>query len=117
VVARNKTVSKYTFKPKTQPGMEPVLIERLQSKCHCCHQYNWWESIYGAVACGVCHPPVKEDLVKKWYTVQPQAPVKKKPQEIRNVRVILIRDLERVWSEFIGKEPDLNELLEELFNA
>lgn len=24
-----------------------------------------WTSIYGAVACGVCHPPVSEDIVRK----------------------------------------------------
>lgn len=34
--------------------------------CSICHRWAWWESIYGSIVCGFCHPPADHDLVKSW---------------------------------------------------
>ena len=39
-------------------------IEELRP-CRVCHENAWWLSVYGALRCGVCHPPVP-GAVKKW---------------------------------------------------
>jgi hypothetical protein len=33
--------------------------------CRICGENAWWLSVYGALRCGVCHPPVP-GAVKKW---------------------------------------------------
>jgi len=34
-----------------------------------CHTWNWWESVYGAMLCGYCHPPpADQNLVKHGLT-------------------------------------------------
>lgn len=34
--------------------------------CFACQSTTRWVSIYGAVICAACHPPVDEHLVKEW---------------------------------------------------
>jgi hypothetical protein len=34
--------------------------------CYACGGTRHWKSIYGAVVCGGCHPPVNPDLVAEW---------------------------------------------------
>ena len=34
--------------------------------CHICHEFAWWLSTHGVLVCGVCHPPARPGLVKKW---------------------------------------------------
>lgn len=36
--------------------------------CFACRATTRWVSIYGAVICAHCHPPVDDDLVKEWLT-------------------------------------------------
>lgn len=34
--------------------------------CPACQEYAWWESTYGCLVCGVCHPPARPDLIRRW---------------------------------------------------
>ena len=47
---------------------EKLMEERLWEirPCHWCGGTNKWESIYGAIVCSYCHPPIKPKLVKRW---------------------------------------------------
>jgi hypothetical protein len=36
------------------------------SGCYTCKATRFWESIHGAVICGVCHPPANTGLVVNW---------------------------------------------------
>lgn len=46
-------------KPESKP-------EQTISACPCCHESNWWVSVYDVKICGVCHPPGAAKMVKKW---------------------------------------------------
>ena len=50
---------------KAQPLLEAGKITELKA-CHNCKTYSWWLSIHGVLRCGVCHPPPREGLVKRW---------------------------------------------------
>jgi hypothetical protein len=49
---------------KAQPLLRAGKITELKG-CHICHKYAWWLSMYGALRCGVCHPPVS-GAVRRW---------------------------------------------------
>ncbi len=34
--------------------------------CPACHERAFWESVYGALRCGVCSPPASVSLVSRW---------------------------------------------------
>lgn len=34
--------------------------------CSTCHENAWWESVYGALRCGCCHPPASFAAVRRW---------------------------------------------------
>lgn len=34
--------------------------------CHWCGGTDKWESIYGAIVCSHCYPPINPRLVKRW---------------------------------------------------
>ena len=44
-----------------QPVRKPEEIVQ-SNVCSTCHKYAWWESVYGRIVCGVCHPPRRERL-------------------------------------------------------
>ncbi|MGD0656646.1 MAG: hypothetical protein ABSD38_01105 [Syntrophorhabdales bacterium] len=55
-----------------EPTSEEVLesahkVEKIAKiePCRICGENAWWLSVYGALRCGVCHPPVP-GAVKKW---------------------------------------------------
>jgi hypothetical protein len=35
-------------------------------RCTACGRRSWWRAIYGAVVCGVCHPPAGAEFVAAW---------------------------------------------------
>jgi hypothetical protein len=56
------------------PADSPKIVESIPEKkpergalseCSTCHENAWWESHYGRLICGVCHPPMPR-AVKKW---------------------------------------------------
>lgn len=38
----------------------------VQGPCYRCRRFVWWESVYGVVVCGACHPPAVPELVRRW---------------------------------------------------
>jgi hypothetical protein len=58
--------------PAASPKVVQNILERedqkvapLLVKCAVCHENAWWESRYGRLVCGVCHPPVP-GAIRKW---------------------------------------------------
>lgn len=48
-------------------AMTPEKIRRVDGgPCFSCQSRRRWISIYGAVLCAECHPPVDRSLVVKW---------------------------------------------------
>lgn len=65
-------------------------FERLMEKklreirpCHWCGKIDKWESIYGAITCNHCHPPLKPELVKR-YIVQERQEECESPEQTEN---------------------------------
>lgn len=50
---------------RVQPLIEAGKIRELWV-CRTCHTFSWWLSTHGDLVCGTCHPPAKEELVKRW---------------------------------------------------
>ena len=56
---------------RTSPDQAGVIRKTPESApgdhCPMCHTWNWWESVYGTIVCGYCHPPpADQHLVKMW---------------------------------------------------
>ena len=34
--------------------------------CHACRSRRFWQSVHGAIVCGLCHAPGSPDLVARW---------------------------------------------------
>jgi hypothetical protein len=48
-------------------AMTPEKIRRVDGgPCFSCQTQRFWISVYGAVICGECHPPVSASLVDRW---------------------------------------------------
>jgi hypothetical protein len=46
--------------------MEKPMTKCVETPCTACGRRSWWRSIYGAVVCGVCHPPSSAELASAW---------------------------------------------------
>ena len=38
--------------------------EHPRRPCRLCHSNTWWESIYGKLTCGTCHPPAHQKITR-----------------------------------------------------
>lgn len=64
-----------TFLPKRIAAVTKLIESekiRPRETCYVCHRYEWWFSIYGALVCGVCHPPADNGLIKTCFA-EPQS--------------------------------------------
>ncbi len=52
---------------------KPTILDRLSAPpvshrvvCYSCRSRRFWQSVHGAIVCGVCHYPASPDLVARW---------------------------------------------------
>ena len=52
---------------------KPTILDRLSAPpdsrrvvCLACRSRRFWQSIHGAIVCGLCHAPGSPDLVARW---------------------------------------------------
>lgn len=55
-----------------EPEALPPVVDTAREACWICEGTKLWESIYGAVTCGLCHPPADVRLVRRWLTARPR---------------------------------------------
>jgi hypothetical protein len=64
---------------------EKLMEDKLREirSCYNCGKADKWESIYGAIVCSHCHPPLKPELVKR-YIVQERQEECESPEQAEN---------------------------------
>lgn len=55
--------------PETQL-LAPAAQDSPKQRCHACHGYLFWRSLYGSVICVTCHAPSSRSLVSEWLWVE-----------------------------------------------